>query len=113
MTPGSIEAYWKGCTCPMARNHDGLGWLNRGLRTFTIDDRCPVHDPSALNDRIQDALRYAEDDWKDEIWELEAENDRLRDQILDLKRGPSPTHSVAVQPTHYKIYPGWNPGDRV
>jgi hypothetical protein len=41
--PGSIEARYRGCTCPVIDNHHGEGVPSTKGRTFWITEGCPVH----------------------------------------------------------------------
>jgi hypothetical protein len=41
--PGSDEALYLGCTCPVLDNYYGEGWIANGERQFWIAQDCPLH----------------------------------------------------------------------
>ncbi len=43
--PGSDEALYQGCICPVMDNFHGQGWFFRGNRQFWIALDCPLHNP--------------------------------------------------------------------
>lgn len=50
LNPGSQEAYYRGCSCPVLENGHGLGILGgtvtdkrSGLPLFWINANCPLH----------------------------------------------------------------------
>jgi len=43
--PGSDEALYQGCTCPVIDNFNGRGWFYRGKHQFWIAQDCPLHSP--------------------------------------------------------------------
>ena len=46
LTPGSIAAVGRGCTCPVPDNRNGRGWEDdKGKAVFYLADNCPMHRP--------------------------------------------------------------------
>jgi len=43
--PGSDEALYDGCTCPVMDNAHGQGWFVDGKHQFWRDQDCPLHNP--------------------------------------------------------------------
>ncbi len=41
--PGTDEALYMGCTCPVLDNHHGAGALVNGENMYWIAQDCPIH----------------------------------------------------------------------
>ena len=43
--PGSDEALYQGCICPVLDNYHGEGWFSYGKHQFWVAIDCPLHTP--------------------------------------------------------------------
>lgn len=53
MTPGSVEAVFNGCTCPILDNCHGEGYHGQA-GVFIYTSKCPVHDEERIAKFVAD-----------------------------------------------------------